>query len=90
MIDMKRYHLFWEATAVRLIHPTQFLVVEALLRIERPLSPTLLNDVYDEGYVGLWDYHCKRLTALGLLELAMRVQVRGTAENYYWLRTGDS
>lgn len=82
--DQQGYEGFWEAVAIRLLHPTQLLVLEALARIGQPLSPTLLERVYDETIsLGVFDYHCKRLAVLGMLEIVERKQRRGALEKLY-------
>lgn len=85
------YERFWNTAAVRLLHPTQVVIVEAIARIGRPLSPTLLEQISDEAVrLGLFDYHCKRLDKLDLLEVVERKQRRGAWEKFYGLpRQGE-
>lgn len=84
MSDQERYKRFWETAAVRLLHPTQLFAVEALSRIGRPLSPTLLERMHDGTIrLGHFDYHCRRLSTLGLLEVVGRKQRRGAWEKFY-------
>ena len=86
MTDRERYERFWETAAVRLLHPTQLFVVEALSRIDRPLSPTLLERVSGGTIrLGHFDYHCKRLSTLSLLEVVATKQRRGAWEKFYGL-----
>lgn len=88
--DQERYKWFWENVAVRLLHPTQLFVVEALSRIDRPLSPSLLERM-SGGTISLghFDYHCKRLSTLGLLEVVGRKQRGGVWEKFYDLPKFD-
>jgi hypothetical protein len=75
---------FWGELAVKLMHPTQLLIVEAIWRIEEPLSATLLQKVYgDQIDLGLFSYHCRRLEAQGILELVGEVPVRGVFEKLF-------
>jgi hypothetical protein len=82
---------FWEGLALRLLHPTQLLVIEAIWWIEEPLSATLLQGVY-EGQISLslFSYHCRRLEKLEVLEKVGEIPVRGVSEKLYDLvdRTG--
>jgi hypothetical protein len=75
---------FWDAASIRLLHPTQVVIVEALDQIGRPLSPTLLAKIADERIsLGVFDYHCKRLAKLDLLEVVGKKQRRGAWEKFY-------
>lgn len=85
-VAVERHEQFWGEVGLRLLHPTQHLILEAFLRLDTDLSPTLLMRIFDEeGELGSWNYHCKRLAKLGLLVLVKQVPVRGTHENYYCL-----
>lgn len=91
MATQESYHRFWDDLVVRLLHPTQLLVLEAISRIGRPLSPTLLRNLYGHGLaLNLFAYHCNRLVDLGVLEKVDRVQVRGACENFYDLVEPES
>jgi hypothetical protein len=80
----QHYEGFWEALALRLLHPTQLLILEALSRIGQPLSPTLLEHVSGKRIsLGVFDYHCKRLTSLGVLKIVKRKRRRGASEKFY-------
>lgn len=87
MTDQETYVRFWEDALIRLVHPTQLLILEALTRLDCPISASIMVQVSD-GQIGLgsWDYHCKRLTRLGLLEAAGKAQRRGVSEKFYKLR----
>lgn len=75
---------FWQELALRLLHPTQLLIIEAIWWIEEPLSATLLQGVYqDQIDLGLFSYHCKRLEALEVLEKVGEVPVRGATEKLF-------
>lgn len=84
MATQESYHRFWEDLAVRLLHPTQLLVIEAISWVERPLSPILLTNLCGEQIpLNALAYHCNRLVDLEVLEKVDRVQVRGAWENFY-------
>jgi hypothetical protein len=81
----------WDDIILRLLHPTQLIIIEALAHVDRPLSPTLIVRVIDGAItLNLVDYHCKRLVALGILERKSRRPVRGTWENLYGFAGGDT
>jgi hypothetical protein len=80
---------FWGDLALRLLHPTQLLIIEAIWRIEEPLSATLLQGVYgNQISLGLLSYHCRRLEALEVLEKVDKIPVRGVSEKFYDLVDG--
>lgn len=84
-------HRFWGDLAFKLLHPTQLLIIEAIWRIEEPLSATLLQGVYEDRVsLSLLSYHCRRLEALEVLEQVGEVPVRGVSEKLFDLaiRTG--
>ncbi|MEX2107874.1 MAG: hypothetical protein WD827_03175 [Solirubrobacterales bacterium] len=76
----------WEALIGRLMHPTQLAVVEAMLWIDAPLSPTQLVRVFD-GEIQLPSvaYHVGRLADFGVLKRTGTRQVRGAVEHFYRL-----
>jgi hypothetical protein len=75
---------FWEELALRLLHPTQLLIIEAIWWIEEPLSATLLQGIYEDRIgLSLFSYHCKRLEALEVLEKVGEVPVRGVSEKLF-------
>lgn len=81
----------WDDIVLRLLHPTQLIIIEALTQVDQPLSPTLLVRVIDGAItLNLIDYHCKRLVELGILERKSRRQVRGAWESLYGFAGGDT
>jgi hypothetical protein len=69
---------------LRLLHPTQLLIIEAIWRIEEPLSATLLQAVYEDRIgLSLFSYHCKRLEKLEVIEKVGEMPVRGVSEKLY-------
>lgn len=87
MTDQGSYERFWEDAVVRLLHPTQLLILETLTYLDCPISASIMERLCD-GQIKLanWDYHCKRLATLGLLEPAGWKQRRGATENFFVLR----
>lgn len=84
MTDQEDYESFWEKALVQLLHPTQLLIVEAISRIEEPISASVMMRISD-GQIKLasYDYHCKRLLKLGLLKPAGEAKRRGVYEKFY-------
>jgi hypothetical protein len=85
--DQGTYERFWEEAIVELLHPTQLLILEALAHLDCPVSATIMERI-SGGQIRLanWDYHCRRLATLGLLEPAGHKQRRGATENFFVLR----
>ena len=81
---------FWEKALVLLLHPTQLLIIEAISRIEEPISASVMVLISD-GQIGLasYDYHFKRLLELGLLKPAGKAKRRGTYERFYVFQVVD-
>lgn len=77
-------HRYWGKLAVKVLHPTQLLIVEAIWWVEEPLSATLLHGIYEGGvHSSLLSYHCRRLERLEVLEQVSEVPVRGVAEKFF-------
>lgn len=69
---------------MKLIHPTQLLILEAIWWIEAPLSPTLLQRIYEDRVdLSNFAYHCRRLEALEVLEQVDEIPVRGVSEKLF-------
>jgi len=89
--DQETYRRLWDSIVLRLLHPTQLIIIEALAQVGLPMSPTVLVRVADGAItLNLIDYHCKRLVELGILERKSRRQVRGAWENLYGFAGGDA
>jgi DNA-binding transcriptional ArsR family regulator len=67
----------WSALVPRLVHPTKVVILEAMLRIGRPMSATELEEVAC-GDIALdsFSYHLKRLVNVGVLEAVGKVKAR--------------
>lgn len=77
---------FWVMLAVRLLHPMQLQIIEAMRWIGRPLSASQLVKVLDgEATLSTVAYHVRRLAELGALKPGGRRQVRGAMEKSYRL-----
>jgi hypothetical protein len=75
---------FWGEMAGKLMHPTQILIVEAIWWIEEPLSPTLLQSIYEDRVdLASFSYHCRRLESLEVLEQVGEIPVRGVSEKLF-------
>jgi Helix-turn-helix domain len=82
---------FWVALAVRLLHPVQLQIIEAMRWIDRPLSASELVQIFaKEQRLSTIAYHVRRLAALGALRpIGRRHPVRGSVERLYRLALAD-
>lgn len=87
MTDRETYERFWEEAVILLLHPTQLLIIEALARLEFPVSASVMVHISD-GTIPLanFDYHLKRLETLELVEVVERQPRRGVSEKFFDLR----
>jgi predicted MarR family transcription regulator len=78
---------FWIALAVRLLHPVQLQIIEAMRWIDQPLSVSELVQVLDrEQRLSAIAYHVGRLAKLGALRpTGHRHPARGSIERFYRL-----
>lgn len=76
----------WAALVPRVVHPAKVAIVEALIRIGRPLSATELRDLFNEPgyYLSLVSYHARELEKVGVIEEIGSRQVRGATEKFYF------
>jgi hypothetical protein len=80
----------WDALIGRLMHPTQLAIVEAMLWVDRPLSPAQLVRVFNGGMqLSSVAYHVSRLADLGVLKLTGTRQVRGAVEHFFRLAIAE-
>jgi DNA-binding transcriptional ArsR family regulator len=95
--DLEAYEQFWEEAMTLLfqpaqllsvfLHPTQLLILEALARLEVPVSATVMEKISDEQITkGQYSYHLARLAELNLLEMVETKQRRGAREKFFDLR----
>ncbi len=76
----------WAVLVPRLIHPTKVLIIEAMLWIDRPLSASELERVFDNAVgASTISYHVRSLATLEALEQTREVEVGGTLKRMYQL-----
>ena len=76
----------WVELVASFIHPIKVTIIEALGWIGRPLSPSLLEEMFaDEGlYLSLISYHASSLCDLGVIEIVATRPNRGALERFYF------
>lgn len=69
-----------------LVHPAKVVIVEVLLWIGEPLSPTDIVKCLEseDYYLSIVAYHVRGLVKAGALEAVRTRQVRGSQETYYF------
>jgi hypothetical protein len=82
----------WQALIACVLHPAKVAVIEALMWIDRPLSATQLEELFDGSslYLGIITYHLKSLEAMGVLGIARSEAVRGATEKFYFFLDKDA
>lgn len=76
----------WDRLLVGLLHETQLHIIEAMWRIDQPMSASQLERVLgDPGTLSGLSYHVRRLRQLGVLKLSWSRKVRGSKERFYRL-----
>jgi hypothetical protein len=77
----------WDGLLARILHPTQFQVIEAMHWIGRPMSASRLVHVLDRdrGDLSAVSYHLRRLKELKIVRLCSTKRARGTRERLYKL-----
>jgi hypothetical protein len=79
---------FWWALVVRLLHPVQIQIIEAMLWIDQPLSASALVKIFD-GKIrpSTVAYHVLHLSELrALRKVGKRTPKRGSQEKLYRVR----
>ncbi len=76
----------WAALVPRLVHPIKVGIIEALWRIEEPLSATDLTELFG-GKVELShvSYHVLMLAKVGIIVKVSQRQARGALQKFYRL-----
>lgn len=74
----------WATLVSQRVHPVQVAIVEALERIERPLSATEMSRMFGVTgwYVGIVAYHVSKLVEDGVIEVKSERAVRGALESF--------
>lgn len=86
MTDKRDEAEFWGALAACLLHPTRLHIVEAMLWIDRPLSPAELARVISgPSAMSSVAYHVRCLANARVARVAKRKQVRGSMQTLYLL-----
>lgn len=77
-MDTKDEGEFWAEVSGRLLHPVQLQIIEAMRRIELPLSASDVTRILD-GRMELSTvaYHFRRLAKLGVIKPNKTEQIRG-------------
>ena len=76
--------LDWGALLSRSIHPTRLWIIEAMRVIDRPLSASELEQVFDRSQsTSAISYHLTTLATIGIVELVELQQVRGAWKRLY-------
>jgi hypothetical protein len=76
--------LDWGALLSRSVHPTRLWIIEAMRVIDRPLSASELEHVFDRKQsTSAISYHMNTLAKIGIVEQASMQQVRGTWKRLY-------
>jgi hypothetical protein len=69
--------LSWDAFVLSHLHPTKFIIVEAMRWIGRPISATELERIVGgELELTHFPYHLKRLVAMEVLEVVVKLKTR--------------
>jgi hypothetical protein len=73
------------AAVPQFLHPAKVAIIEALVWMDEPLSPTQLQAVLEgpQWDLSLMSYHVKQLAEKGVLECVRREQVRGAVQTFY-------
>jgi hypothetical protein len=76
----------WDTLVSRVLHPIQLSMVEALIWIGLPISPSDLSQMYGGEFTNSHTgYHVKVLADHGIVELSGTEQVRGVTRHLYVL-----
>jgi predicted transcriptional regulator len=76
--------LDWGALLSRSIHPTRLWIIEAMRVIDRPLSASELEDVFERKQTtSAISYHMTTLAKIGIVEQVEMQQVRGAWKRLY-------
>lgn len=76
--------LDWGALLSRSIHPTRLWIIEAMRIIDRPLSASELEDVFERRQsTSAISYHMTTLAKIGIVKQVEMQQVRGAWKRLY-------
>jgi hypothetical protein len=76
----------WGSLVPYVIHPVKVAIIEALMWIDRPLSSSQMEHLFDRNsyYLGVVAHHAKGLKDWGALEVVRTRPVRGAKEKFYF------
>ncbi|HEX5983464.1 MAG TPA: hypothetical protein VFY69_04580 [Solirubrobacterales bacterium] len=78
----------WDSLIPLFVHPLKVAIIEALIWVDQPLSPTELLAILGKKKkhdLGVVAYHVNTLAKKGVIEVTHERQVRGARETYYSL-----
>jgi len=77
----------WGTLVPRVVNPAKVTIIEALLYMERELSPVEMSKLLEDPKLGLSHvaYHMRSLANAGILVKAGTRRVRGATETFYRL-----
>jgi hypothetical protein len=76
----------WETALYGTMHPLQVALLEAFAWVNRPLSPTLVVQLFDREYaLNNIAYHVRRLADAGVIHQVDSIPRRGATEHLYRL-----
>lgn len=75
----------WAVLVPRIVHPIKVAIIEAMLWVDRPLSPSLMTKSFGSAdyYLSIVSYHVETLEEVGAIVVAKRQPVRGAEETFY-------
>lgn len=76
----------WAMLVPHIVHPLKVAIVEALLYMRQPLSPSEFAKLFagsEEGYTSMATYHARELARAGAIEVVGTRQVRGAVQKFY-------
>jgi DNA-binding transcriptional regulator GbsR (MarR family) len=81
------YALDWSMLVPLVVHRTKVQIIEAMRWINRPLSATELEQLFDEAMsLSAISYHVVTLSKWKVLEQVRKRPVRGSVERFYFFR----
>lgn len=73
----------WASLVPRFVNPTQVIIIEAMLYIDRPLSATELEKLASGNpALSTFSYHLKRLKTLGVVNVVGKLKVRKSTSSH--------
>lgn len=80
----------WEALVPLVTHPIKVAVIEAMTYVGRPLSASMLREIFKwEWTLSRVSYHVTTLAKFGVLTKVGERPVRGAMERFYFFTSQD-